>query len=61
MLAPDASVGKVKKFVKTKKVCYNISDISSHRMSGFLERFLIKYRQTGGMNNGLDNRNAKSD
>lgn len=29
-------------------------------MSGFSNRFLIKYRQTGGMKNGMDYRNAKS-
>ena len=25
-----------------------MSDVSSHEMSGFFKRFLIKYRQTGG-------------
>ena len=37
------------------------SDISSHGMSRFYIRYLIKYIQTGGIVNGLDYRNAKSD
>jgi len=50
-------------FILNNKCFYaiiNISDISSHRMSGFSKRFLIQYRQTGGMKNGLDNGEAKS-
>ena len=60
MLAPDGTSGKRKILANNLKLWYNISDISSHRMSGFSKRFLIKYRQTGGMKNELDNRNAKS-